>query len=88
MIIKRVVRTEDGKTEATLMLDAQQASFLMNLGLGVLIQRGAASLVDMSPEEFQLEQEAPQATTISESSESKAQKALLEACDIEIMPKA
>lgn len=79
MIVKRIVRTEDGQIEATLMLTGEQAAFLINAGLAVLVQRGAVELLDMSEEEYREQQmqsandattevvEAEESTTVSPS---------------------
>ncbi len=116
MIVKRVIRNEDGTMEATLLLTPEQAAFLINTGLGFLVQSGAAQLVDMSMEEYEAQRAqnpeqpvlaapAPDvappspaleasiltgtATTVyDKEAEDKAQKAYLEACNIEFLPKA
>lgn len=55
MQVKRVVRTEDGNVEATLMLTPEQLQFFLNVGIGVLVQQGAIQVVDYSEEEFKKE---------------------------------
>lgn len=61
MIVKRVVRGEDGNMEATLMLSPEQAAFLLNFALGLLVQKGVVTVMDQTPEEFEAEQPTAQA---------------------------
>ena len=58
MIIKRIVRNEDG-VEATLMLSNEQAAFLLNFAIGLLVQKGVVEMIDLSPEQFEAEQQSP-----------------------------
>lgn len=69
MIVKRIIRNADGELEATLMLTPEQASFLMNMGLGVLVQKGAATIKDYSEEEFLAEAQKTQAQAVSGSAD-------------------
>lgn len=71
MIVKRVVKKIDGSIEATLMLTGEQAVFLMNVGLGALVQRGAATLQDFSPEEFEQHVKEQQAAESEQSNEDE-----------------
>lgn len=99
MIVKRIVKSEDGNIEATLMLTPEQASFFMNVGLGVLVHKGAATIMDYTEEEFRKEMETVKAkaeTTVttnkaanSESDTLAEQRAqFLQDVDIKILPKA
>lgn len=68
MIVKRIVRNKEGEIEATLMLTGEQAAFLLNVGLGALVQRGAATLMDFTEEEFEehvKEQQAAEAEQVA-----------------------
>lgn len=67
MIVKRIVRTLEGEIEATLMLTPEQAAFLMNMGLGVLVQKGVATVMDYTEEEFRAEADKKQAEIGAES---------------------
>lgn len=73
MIVKRIVRKVDGNLEATLMLTGEQAAFLMNTGLGFLVQRGAATLMDLTPEEY--EEERQKSLQEKAAMEAKAEQA-------------
>src|SRR5882672_8300296 len=102
MIVKRIVKKVDGNLEATLMLTGEQAAFLMNMGLGLLVQRGAATLMDFdSQEEYdehkqneqaaQAETPAPIEQPVPPSpaqAKEEAQMRFLEAVDVELLPKA
>jgi NAD/NADP transhydrogenase alpha subunit len=93
MIVKRIVKSEEG-LEATLMMTPEQAAFFMGLGLNLLVQRGAATVVDYTEEEFQAELEklkeeglveagieAQPATTVTNEQEQAEQKEFLESVD-------
>jgi hypothetical protein len=75
MIVKRIVRNKEGEIEAVLMLTGEQAAFLLNVGLGALVQRGAATLMDFSEEEFEehvKEQQAAEAEQVVAPTEAPA----------------
>jgi hypothetical protein len=99
MIVKRIVKSEDGNIEATLMLTPEQASFFMNVGLGVLVHKGAATIMDYTEEEFRKEVETAKVTaettvTTNEAGKSEsdalseARAQFLQEVDIKILPKA
>lgn len=97
MIVKRLVKGEDGNIEASLMLTSEQAAFLINVGLATLVMQGAAQVKDMTEAEFkaeleaQKEEEQPQqqpdhAPVPAE--DKKKQIEYLEMADINTLPKA
>lgn len=98
MIVKRIVKNEDGNLDVTLMLTQEQAKFFMNMGLSVLVQKGAVTLMDYTEEEFIKEQQAEQqeqapvvsldAPQPASTVQNEQQKAFLEGVDIELLHKA
>lgn len=59
MIVKRIKKAEDqsGNVDVTIMMTPEQANFFMNVGLNLMVSRGAVSLMDYTPEEFEAEVE-------------------------------
>lgn len=47
MKITRVVTKQDGNIDAVMSLTSSQVTFLLNVGLAVLLQQGAAEFVDV-----------------------------------------
>lgn len=95
MIIRRIVKNQDGNVEAQLMLSKEQAAFLINVGLVSLVTAGSAQVQDMTQEEFnaelakaKLEESNSGVTTPQSAAEEQAQKDFLEFVDPELLPKA
>ena len=48
MIVRRVSDVKDGQVEVSLVLSAEQASYIMNVGLATLVASGAATIQEMT----------------------------------------
>jgi SAM-dependent MidA family methyltransferase len=95
VLIKRVVKDVDGNLEATLLLSSEQAAFLINMGLVTLVTTGAATVQDMTEEQFQAtvaqhkaQTEAGNSGVTTPAQQAKEDKSFLELVDINTLPKA
>ena len=55
MIIRRITEEIDGEVEVNLAMTKDQATYLMNVGLNLLLSAGDATIKDMSRQEFEKE---------------------------------
>jgi hypothetical protein len=95
LIIKRVVKDNEGNLEATLLLSPDQAAFLINMGLVTLVTAGSVAVHDISEEEFKKgieEQKQAQGnsevTTLPGEQESAEQMTFLQNVDPQKLHKA
>jgi hypothetical protein len=71
LIIRRIVKDVDGNLEATLLISAEQAAFLINMGLVTLVQAGTVKVQDMTEDEFKKEVQEQKAEALGGQGNSK-----------------
>lgn len=87
MKVLQVQKLEGGEHHVTLALTPDQVAYLLNVGMSFLMQTGALEVETITEEEYKAAQGAATLENPSEE-QNAAQKAFLEAVDIDTIPKA
>lgn len=62
MIVTKISEEKDGQVEVSLAMTKDQAVYLMNVGLGILLAHGAATVKEMTRAQFDEEQQTLEAS--------------------------